>query len=225
MSEDRKAEFEIEIDATPEEVWEALATAEGIMSWFAPVAKVEPGPDGRAFISWGEGMEGWQRIEAWEPGRHLRLKDRHGVDYYIETKGGRTVLRLVQSGFGPEASFDAEFESTIAAWPAFLQMLKHSAERGVRTCQNVTVFRILAIPRDQCLAALKPELPEGQVRYERGGIRCIEFPDGRMLTIFCENCGAQSMLTIVSLLYGADQAQADTVRAHWTAVADRIAIQ
>ena len=39
---------EIEVDATPEEVWEAIATGPGIDSWFMGRNEVEPGEGGKA---------------------------------------------------------------------------------------------------------------------------------------------------------------------------------
>lgn len=68
----RKHEIEIEIAAPASEVWKALTTAEGIASWFAPGAAVEPGAGGTMTISWGEGMEFTNRIAIWEPERHLQ---------------------------------------------------------------------------------------------------------------------------------------------------------
>ena len=51
------------------------------------------------------------------------------VDYYIEVIGnGMTRLRLVQSGFGPEAAWDDEYEATKTGWADFLQKLKEILE-------------------------------------------------------------------------------------------------
>jgi hypothetical protein len=51
------------------------------------------------------------------------------VDYYIESIGdGVTRLRLVQSGFGPEAAWDDEIESTKSGWADFLKKLKEILE-------------------------------------------------------------------------------------------------
>src|SRR5260221_10173613 len=116
----RKIELEIEIAASPEEVWRAVSTGEGISSWFAPVAEVEPGVGGKITIAWAPEMEGSSRIDAWEPGRHLRVaQDRgggqppSGVDYFIETREGATVMRLGQSPFCPGPGFDNELYRTI----------------------------------------------------------------------------------------------------------------
>ena len=39
---------EIELDATPEQVWEAIATGPGIDSWFMGRNEIEPREGGRA---------------------------------------------------------------------------------------------------------------------------------------------------------------------------------
>jgi len=148
----RSFEIKVEIDASPEAVWQAVAEAEGIAKWFAPEVRVEPGVGGSIFCSWGPGMEGTLKIEAWEPNRLLTLADyrekpygcapseaeatgdgvkrRIATDYFIEAKeGGGTVLRLVQSGFGSGADWDAEIESLSRGWPTFFRVMKHGLER------------------------------------------------------------------------------------------------
>jgi len=99
---------------------------------------VEPGVGGGITVGWGPGMEFTQAIEVWEPEKHLHAGR---VDYYIEGNGDTTILRLVESGFGDDAKFDGEFESTGKAWPVFMTMLKRSAEAGVDSCTNATTFR------------------------------------------------------------------------------------
>ena len=42
---DRALDLTIDIDATLEEVWQALTTGEGIARWFAPYAAVTPGEE------------------------------------------------------------------------------------------------------------------------------------------------------------------------------------
>lgn len=153
MSEDtieqkqtRQIETAIDIEATPETVWKAIAEAEGIQRWFAPEVKVEPGVGGSIWLSWGAGMEGSARIEIWEPNHHLRTSVAPKmVDYYIEGgEGGTTRLRLVHSGFGADAKFDNEFESTRKGWPLFFQILKFGIERHLgEDCQSAAIYLML----------------------------------------------------------------------------------
>jgi uncharacterized protein YndB with AHSA1/START domain len=233
--ETRKIELDIEIAADAAEVWRAVSTAEGFTSWFAPEVAVEPGAGGKVYIKWGEGMEGSSRIEIWEPAQHLRIaQDREEgpppsmVDYILEGKGGTTVLRLVHSGFGSSASFDDEFNSTRQAWPVFLQMIKHSAERGIGSCRNVTVFRFLGVPREAAFEKLQQRIGgavDGLVRhFNPDGYLCYEFPEkqGAMLSVFCEKCSGSAMLTLVWLLYDVTAEEAEKVREEWTGIVNEL---
>jgi hypothetical protein len=51
------------------------------------------------------------------------------VDWFLEGRGGRTVLRLVHSGFGHDARWDEEYEGTRRGWSFELESLKHYLER------------------------------------------------------------------------------------------------
>jgi uncharacterized protein YndB with AHSA1/START domain len=116
-------------------VWAALATGEGLAQWFAPHARVEGGEGGSVWLSWGQGIEGTSKIEVWEPGVRLRTgEDWAGAHSTIEwtltaQSGGRTLVRLVHSGFGPEAQWDEYYDGTTAGWTYFLRHLKHYVER------------------------------------------------------------------------------------------------
>lgn len=142
----RSIEMSVTIEASPQDVWKAVAEAEGIKGWFAPEAKVTPGVGGQVYLSWGGGFSGGSRIDIWEPNRHLRTiepvpeapEKKEGyvarapltVDYLIEGKGGTTTtLRLVHSGFGAGADWDDEFTSTKRGWSVFLSNLKNYLER------------------------------------------------------------------------------------------------
>jgi uncharacterized protein YndB with AHSA1/START domain len=228
----RDIKLEVEIAADAAEVWRAVSTGEGIASWFAPIARVEPGKS--IYIKWVEGMEGSPRIEIWEPEKQLRtVSDRPApappgvIDYLIEGKGGETVMRLVHSGFESTANFDDEYNSTRSAWPVFLQMLKHSAEMGVGSCRNVSVFRMLGEPRNTAWKKLMQRLGgpvDGLVRHfdSQGLCLCYEYPakGGAMLGVFCENCGGSAMLSVVWLLYNVTEADAEAVRSEWTGILD-----
>jgi uncharacterized protein YndB with AHSA1/START domain len=132
----RSHETRIEIAAPIEEVWKALTEASEIARWFAPNIKVEPGVGGIFLADWGPGIEWKTAIEVWEPNRHLRLAEtreqpepcRLLQDYFLEVEGGKTVLRLVHSGFGTSAEWDNEYEGTRGGWPVCFFRLKHGLE-------------------------------------------------------------------------------------------------
>ena len=222
----RKHELKIEVAATPSELWKALSTAHGIQSWFAPIARVEPGVGGGITVGWGPGMEFTQAIEVWEPEQHLHAGR---VDYYIEGNGDTTILRLVESGFGDDAKFDGEFESTGKAWPVFMTMLKRSAEAGIDSCKTAATFRFLDIPSVEVWHRLIAEkqfcdaLVGGTIRhFDPRGCYCVDFAD-KMLSVFAENCGGKTALTVTWLLYGHTDAgkDADTWRDRWRQLIDK----
>ena len=145
----RSHETFIDIKATPEEVFRAITDPEQIVKWFCSEARVDACVGGEYFFSWGPGMEGSTTISAWEPGKHFGTYSERSiaygskggpvdtgvvqkicVDYYIESLGGGiTRLRLVQSGFGPEAAWDDEFAETKTGWAAYFKKLKELLEK------------------------------------------------------------------------------------------------
>ena len=146
-TEDRKSrshEHEVIIDADPDDVWQAITDARLLTRWFPLGAEVAPGPGGHIRLSWGKDFDYVCPITAWEPGRHLRIswmdplytpeggeEKRRGVavDWILEGRGGRTVLRLVHSGFGAARAWDEEFDATRRGWAFELLSLKHALER------------------------------------------------------------------------------------------------
>lgn len=47
------------------------------------------------------------------------------VDFHLQGDHGTTTLRLVHSGFGPEAEFDGEFDGISGGWSVELRSLRH----------------------------------------------------------------------------------------------------
>ncbi len=139
----RIIETALEIAESPEVVWKALTDARELQRWFPIRARVEPGAGGSIWLSWGPPWEGDGRIEIWEPNRHLRTQwpfhapnPEEGtaptllsVDYHLEGRGGKTLLRLVHSGFGPGAGFDDEYDGTRRGWQFELRSLRHYLEK------------------------------------------------------------------------------------------------
>jgi uncharacterized protein YndB with AHSA1/START domain len=152
--EERRIEKQIEIAASPEEVWKAFTTPEGLKRWFPLEASVNPGAGGEITLSWGPGWEASAKIEAWEPGRRLSwvgsgtgqpLK----VECTIETRGGKTIVTLVQSSFATGADWENEFyDSTNYGWGFMLINLRHYLERFAGNDRGVAWPRLeVEIPR------------------------------------------------------------------------------
>ena len=250
MSEERKHDIEIEIAAPGDLVWKAITEAEGLMRWFAPEVRVEPGEGGSVFLSWGQGMEGKAPITVWEAGKRFAWTEDHGgrprvVEIVLEGEGGSTRLRLVHSGFGAEASFDTEYESTSGGWHTFLAMLRYGLEHHPgESAANVTVLRMsqasqpdlwlrareaAGLPGDPiegapCRVVLGGTGFDGLVaRSPRPGYLCIGAKGSNALvSIFAESCGGASVLTAVAILFGEAASRRDTIHAALTAYADEV---
>jgi len=157
---------EIEIDAPPEAVWKAISTGEGLTRWYAEEARVEPRKGGENWISWGEGQEVGKLNLLWEPGRRLTVGDANHetatdwnaivIDFEIETRGGRTVLKLVQSGLPAGPDWDSMDDGTDIGWEMFLFALKFYVECHAGTPRRTIVrFRASPRPADETFGALR----------------------------------------------------------------------
>ena len=146
----RSIETQIEIAAPVEAVWKALTETDELIRWFPLEARVTPGPGGSIWTSWKElrdcGAE--SRIEIWEPSRRLRTIEvtplggtpqtaedaarstARILDYFLETREGKTVLRLVHSGFGNGSDWEDElYYAFRRGWQFELRGLRHYLER------------------------------------------------------------------------------------------------
>ena len=138
-NEPRVIEKKIVIDAPAEEVWKALTDPDELTNWFCLDSEVTPGVGGSITLAWAPDMRGEHEIFAWHPGRHLQTgwfepvgegkRVPLVVDYFLEGEGGKTVLRLVHSGFGPGADWDEEYDGINRGWHYELRSLKHYLER------------------------------------------------------------------------------------------------
>ena len=130
---------EVTISAPVDAVWRAITDAEEITRWFSPEARVEPGVGGSVWRRWPSGESITERIDWWAPNAHLRTVGLDGAwrsivtDYHLTTRGGETVLRVVSSGFGVDADWDALYDAFGGGWEFELRGLAHYLEhhRGV----------------------------------------------------------------------------------------------
>ncbi|GII51922.1 hypothetical protein Pth03_03110 [Planotetraspora thailandica] len=168
MGEEFELRKEVELDATPEQVWEAIATGPGIDAWFMGRNEVEPREGGtiRMTVA-GETSE--STVTAWEPMKRLAHSSATGDDgafmafeYLIEARdGGSTVLRLVQSGV-LSGDWETEYDALTEGWDIYLhsigQYLTHF--RG-RHATVVMAFKPQAAGRDHAWAVIKERLGLG----------------------------------------------------------------
>jgi uncharacterized protein YndB with AHSA1/START domain len=106
MGHEFEVDKEIELPATPDQVWEAIATGPGVDSWFMGRNEIEPREGGATLMTLG-GFSEPGTVTAWEPGRRFAFRGEENpedgtfmaFEYLIEGRaGGSTVLRLVHNG-------------------------------------------------------------------------------------------------------------------------------
>ncbi|MFF4105115.1 SRPBCC domain-containing protein [Streptomyces sp. NPDC001903] len=162
MTHPFEIEQEIVLPASPEQVWEAIATGPGIDSWFMGRNELEPRVGGTAAMDTG-GNRQEARITAYEPGKRLASRTATGDDgrfmafeYLIEGRdGGSTVLRVVHGGMLGD-DWQDEYDALRRGWPFHLHTLReYLTHFPGRT--GVPVFAMAltgATPAQQVRAAL-----------------------------------------------------------------------
>ena len=152
--ESRSIETQLEIAAPVEAVWKALTDPAELVRWFPLEARVTPGPGGSIRWSWGKPIVADSRIEIWEPNRRLRAVEvtalgdhlegeptarkqsaspaarARVLDFTLESREGKTLLRLVHSGFTSGSDWEDElYYGVCRGWQFELRSLKHYLER------------------------------------------------------------------------------------------------
>lgn len=124
-------QLEVDIEASPEEVFSALIDPEKLAKYIAVEPVVDPEVGGRYDYGWGDGPI---KILELDPGRRLSHSwkfESEGepetvVTWTLEGSGGKTRLTLVHSGFAPERPM----EDYRVGWMHYLQRIKFLAEQG-----------------------------------------------------------------------------------------------
>ena len=161
MSEhDRVIDLSVEVPGTPEQVWEAIATGPGITSWFVP-HEVEGREGGAVRMNFGPGFgEVTGTVAVWEPSHRVVFAsegDRAlAHEWRVEARDGSScVVRLVVSGFGTGADWDAEYDGLSSGWTIFLHTLRlyltHFAGQYGRA---IIPTRMTAGPKDAAFSRL-----------------------------------------------------------------------
>jgi uncharacterized protein YndB with AHSA1/START domain len=133
--------METELEATPEQVWEAIATGPGVNSWFMGRTEIDPGPEGRVRTALGPYVQE-STVTVWEPLKHFGYRGPTrpdgsflALEWLIEGRdGASTVLRSVGSGFIGSDDWEGEYESLRAGGAFYfhnlVQYLKYFAGRA-----------------------------------------------------------------------------------------------
>ena len=185
-AETRAIELDIEVPGTPEEVWEAVASGPGITAWFVP-AKVDGRVEGTVALDFGPGLgTETARITAWDPPRRFVAETAHegrpvfAAEWLVEARdGGTCVVRLINSGFGSGAEWDAEYDATEAGWRLFLYNLRlYLTHFPGQACSSVLVNGSATGPADRAFADLAAGLglPAGPGEGEPVAATALDAP-------------------------------------------------
>ncbi|HEY1574206.1 MAG TPA: SRPBCC domain-containing protein [Pseudonocardiaceae bacterium] len=122
---------QVTINATPDEVWDAIATGPGIDSWFMGHSEVEPREGGRNSMTLFGSTSG-STVTAWEPGRRFAFRSDENpedgtfmaFEYLVEGRGdGSTLVRFVHSGLLAGDDWEAEYDALREGDPMYLKKL------------------------------------------------------------------------------------------------------
>ena len=129
---------EITVDATPDEVWEAIASGPGVDSWLMGRTEIDSASKTSTFTMFGEVSN--SSITVWEPGHRLSSQEDKNpdgtfmaVEWLITSRdGGGAVVTFVHSGLLGE-DWEAEYNGLSVGDHAYLTKLavylKHFAPR------------------------------------------------------------------------------------------------
>ncbi len=236
----RSHETRVEIDAAIEDVWKALTDPDEAARWFAPKMEIDLKSGGDHVADWGPGLRWRSTIEVVEPIRHLRLSEirdevfsvarerrklppaRLVQDYYLESEQGRTVLRMVHSGFGSDEAWDEEYDGTRQGWKAcFLRMkLMLERHRGESAVNFIVTKPMPGLSRAEALAQVRAAAPSGLTivfdgETEFAGI--VADWNHSVFNVSSQTVTGGCMVYVEFVLWGIEESKAQAIRAEWAA--------
>ena len=149
---------ELVVPATPEQVWDAIATGPGLDGWFMGRNEVRPGEGGSVHTDLGGYAQDFT-VTAWEPAERLAFRTPTGEDgsffaleWLIEGRdGAATVVRTVAHGFIGKTDWEDEYEAMTAGGAMYthtlVEYLTHFRGRPAR-------LRFVRLPQPGGRAAL-----------------------------------------------------------------------
>jgi len=135
---------ETTVDATPDQVWDAITAGPGVDSWLMGHTEIDPDSKTSTFDMFGNTTT--SAITAWEPGHRFATEEEKNpdgtfmaVEWLIEARdGGGCVVRFVHSGLLGD-DWEAEYNGLSAGDQAYLTKLAvYLAHFAPRTAQVST---------------------------------------------------------------------------------------
>jgi uncharacterized protein YndB with AHSA1/START domain len=133
------------IRAAPEQVYQALATAEGLDAWFTRGATMDPRPGGSITFRWRdwgperisdegggavlEAIPGQRFVFQWHPDTEAYATT---VEIDLEPDPQGTTVRLRESGYQDTPSGREAFTNCATGWGEALTLLKFYLEHSLR---------------------------------------------------------------------------------------------
>ncbi len=134
-----RLEFSVEVPGTPQQVWQAVATARGMSAWFLPT-QMEEREGGSLHFTMGPEMGSDGRVTGWDPPRRIAYEEDWAAlmgqdpdalspltsEFLVEARsGGTCVVRVTSSGFGTGAAWESEFWDEMgASWMPYFDHLR-----------------------------------------------------------------------------------------------------
>lgn len=148
----RWVEMELDLPGTPEQVWRAMATSQGMTAWFVPVT-VEERVGGAMTFQFGDGIESKGEVRVWEPPYRFVYEEAGwsgeapplATEILIEAKsGGVCRMTMAHSLFTEKDDWDKEIEGMEKGWPPFFDVLRiylqHFPDLPAATARPTTRF-------------------------------------------------------------------------------------
>lgn len=134
-----RLEFSVEVPGTPQEVWQAVATAQGMSAWFLPTV-LEEREGGALRFEMGPEMGSEGRVVRWDPPHRLVYEEDWAAlmgkdpdtlsaltsEFVVEARsGGTCVVRVTTSGFGTGADWESPWwEAMGLDWKPYFDHLR-----------------------------------------------------------------------------------------------------
>jgi uncharacterized protein YndB with AHSA1/START domain len=163
---------EITVDATPDEVWEAIASGPGVDSWLMGRTEIDSASKTVTFTMFGEVSSG--SITGWEPGHRYAWQEDTNPDgtftayeWLIEARdGGGAVVRVVHSGLLGE-NWEAEYDALSVGDHAYTAKLAVYLEHFAPRTANGSLFMPGPVTKDSWAAmtaavGVGPDAADGQ---------------------------------------------------------------
>jgi uncharacterized protein YndB with AHSA1/START domain len=224
-------EFSVEVPGTPEQVWQAVATAKGMSAWFLPT-QMEEREGGALHFDMGPEMGSDGHVTRWDPPRRIVYEEDWAAlmgkdpgslsplrsEFLVEAQsGGTCVVRVTSSGFGTGAAWESQWWDDLGpGWMPFFDNLRlYLSYFPGQEATTLEVSAPYAGSAEQLWSTLSDALrlgEEGSTFEARGTLGTVERLGARQVLARL-TAPVPGMLSVFTYDWGDDRATAG-VRAH-----------